>query len=376
VEFENGARLTSLPGRPPRGRARANVYLDEFAHVRLDREIYQAALPITSKGGRIRIGSSPFGASGVFWEVASQAMRAYPGYTRASTPWWLVQAFCTDVPTAHRLAPGMPTAERVARFGRQRIQVIYENSTLDDFQQEYECLFVDESTAWITWEEIRANQQTDLACQMATVEPGNLAPALEAIEQLARDAQLARVEPVLAAGFDVGRTRNASELFIVGLGHSGDRPLRLAIQMDRLAYDDQFDVLALALRRLPLVGLWIDKNGIGNNLAENLSRQWPGLAQGIQFTNESKRLWATNVKMLLQQHRASIPVHRDLAYQIHSIKRLITPSKNLIFDTDGNEKHHADKFWAWSLALAAAGQDEYQPTDDEILAAFNWQQTL
>ena len=58
--------------------------------------------------------------------------------------------------------------------------------------------------------------------------------------------------------------------------------------------------------------------------------------------------------MLVQQHKTPIPVDRDLAYQIHSIKKLVTASKNLVFDTDTNEKHHADKFWAWALALAAA----------------------
>ncbi len=375
LEFANGARLSSLPGRPPRGRARANVYLDEFAHVRMDREIYQAALPITSKSGRIRIGSSPFGASGTFWEIQSQSMRRYPGYSRVSTPWWCVQAFCTDVAAALRQAPGMTTQERVERFGRDRIRLIYENIPLEDFWQEYECLFVDESTAWITWDEIRTNQQPDLLCPMVEVSPGNLGPAFDAIEQLARDAQYGQVEMALAAGVDVGRTRNTSELYIVGLSATGDRPLRLGISMERLPYDDQFDIMVLALRRLPLVGMWIDRNGIGNNLAENLGNQWPGLAVGQDFTNESKKLWATNIKMLMQQSRASLPVDRDLAYQIHSIKRIISPSKNLIFDTARNEKHHADKFWAWALALAASGQDANALTDDEIARAFGWQQT-
>jgi hypothetical protein len=32
----------------------------------------------------------------------------------------------------------------------------------------------------------------------------------------------------------------------------------------------------------------------------------------------------------------------------------VTGSKNLVFDTERNEKHHADKFWAWALALATA----------------------
>jgi hypothetical protein len=33
---------------------------------------------------------------------------------------------------------------------------------------------------------------------------------------------------------------------------------------------------------------------------------------------------------------------------------MVTAAKNLVFDTTRNEKHHADKFWAWVLALTAA----------------------
>ena len=64
--------------------------------------------------------------------------------------------------------------------------------------------------------------------------------------------------------------------------------------------------------------------------------------------------------MLFQQKKAPIPTDRDLAYQIHSIKKLITPSKNVVFDTDRNEKHHADKFWALALAHSAALEPQAQ----------------
>jgi hypothetical protein len=33
---------------------------------------------------------------------------------------------------------------------------------------------------------------------------------------------------------------------------------------------------------------------------------------------------------------------------------MVTSSNNLVFDTERNEKHHADRFWAWALALAGA----------------------
>lgn len=349
LELGNGARLLSLPGRPPRGKARMNIYLDEFAHVQHDREIYTAALPIISKGGCLRMGSSPFGASGVFWEVFSEAMRQYPGYRRQATPWWEVQAFCVNVVEARKLAPAMPTAHRVELFGNDRIKAIWANMPEDDFRQEYECEFVDESTAWITWDEIRAIQDDGLRCLCVS----GVDAAFPAIDAMREGVPRGEYELSFVAGLDIGRTRNTTELAIVGLTRDNRYPLRAMLTLDNVEFDSQQAVVAYALRNLPISALWIDENGIGRNLAENLARMFGGNAQGVDFTNASKAMWATDTKMLVQQHKTPIPVDRELAYQIHSIKRKITPSKNMVFDTETNEKHHADKFWAWALALSA-----------------------
>lgn len=359
LELANGARLTSLPSKPARGRARSNVGLDEFAHAQRDRAIYTGSLPVISKGGRLRIGSSPLGESGVFWEVFAQTMRSYPGYRRRSTPWWHVYSFCTNVREAIKLAPAMATAQRVELFGNDRIKAIYANMPLEDFQQEYEAEFVDETTAWITWEEIKAAQANPPAHWAATAHT-TLTPAIaDAIEELAKEQP--KLEYTLAAGVDIGRTRNTTEIFVVGINPIG-YPLRLTISLDNIEYDDQLNVMRWVMDKLPVVSMQIDRNGIGNNLAEKMASLYPGKAEGVNFTNGTKRLWATNAKMLIQQNRTPLPVDRDLAYQIHSIKRLVTPSRNLVFDTERNEKHHADKFWAWALALSAAqGAGRYAP---------------
>ena len=354
IEFGNGARLNSLPARPPRGRARSNVYLDEFAHVARDRQIYTAALPIISKGGRLRIGSSPMGASGTFWEVFSQGLRAYPGYRRKTTPWWETYAFCVNPVEARKLAPGLTTAERVECYGNDRIKAIYANMPEEDFRQEYEGDFVDETTAWITWEEIKSIQDTEIVCVTASCYGKAIDKALSAVDEVARLVSAGTIEAVLVGGIDIGRTRNTTEVFLTGLATTGAYPLRLAITLDNCEYDDQIEVMERVLSVLPVRSMLIDKNGIGNQLAEGLSNRYHGKAEGVNFTNASKALWATDAKMLVQQRKTPIPVDRDLAYQIHSIKKLITASKNLVFDTDTNEKHHADKFWAWALALAAA----------------------
>lgn len=351
LEFSNDARLLSLPSKPPRGKARMHVKLDEFAHVQHDREIYTAALPVISKGGRLRVGSSPLGASGVHWEISQQQLRQYPGFTRKRTPWWECYSFCTNVREARKLAPSLTTAERVEMFGNDRIRAIYANMPEEDFQQEYECEFGNEATAWITWEEIKANQDKDLLCLISR-SSREISKAKQAIDSLAEAIRLKQIEAALGAGYDVGRTRNTSELFIIGKSTTSSYPLRAAITLDNCEFDDQLEVISYAMIRLPIILMLIDQNGIGMNLAENAQRAFPGKVQGAEFTNPNKAVWAADAKMLAQQKKTPLPINREIAYQIHSIKKTVTPAKNIIYDTERNEKHHADKFWAWALGLA------------------------
>jgi phage FluMu gp28-like protein len=354
LEFDNGARLISHSSRPPRGKARMNVYLDEFAHVQHDRQIYTAALPVISKGGRLRIGSSPMGASGVFWEIDTQSMREYPGYTRRRTPWWEVEAFCVNVKEARTLAPPMLTGERVEMFGNDRIKAIYANMPLEDFQQEYEAEYVDETTAWISWEEIKQNHDAELLCAIGQMRGSEMSRVNSAIDQLKRWVAEKSVEMAFSGGMDIGRTRNTTELYLVGETTTKTYPLRLALTMDNTEFDDQLSVVMNVMANLPVKKLLIDQTGIGRNLAENAAKKFGQKVEGVDFTNATKALWAGNTKMVMQQRKAPIPIDREMAYQIHSIKKLITPSKNVVFDTERNEKHHADKFWALALAHSAA----------------------
>lgn len=352
--FDNGARIISSPGTPQRGKARFWVYFDEWAHQRHARENYTAALPVLSKGGKFRGGSSPMGASGVFWEIFTESFRKYPGFTRKTTPWWEVQAFCKNVREARKLAPGLSTFERVEMFGKDRLQALYANMPEEDFRQEYEGEFVDETTAWITWDEIRNAQAQGegLVCLLAEAKGKHLALVRQAIDKLSFQIEQGQVEPALAGGMDVGRVHNTSELYFVGKSSADSYPLRLALTLDGMEFDDQMDVIIYAMTNLPVFKLLIDRTGLGRQLAENAAKRFPTKVEGVDFTNASKLVWATDGKMLIQQRKTPLPMDRDIAYQIHSIKKIVT-QVNIFFDAEKNEKHHADKFWAWVLALAA-----------------------
>lgn len=351
LEFNNGSRILSLPSRPPRGKAKMHIVLDEFAHVQHDRQIYTAALPIISKGGRIRIGSSPMGAIGMFWEISRQELRAFPGYTRTRVPWWKVRVFCEINPTTD--VSHLSTEERVYQYGNERIKLIFDNMLLDDFQQEYECIYVDETVSFFPWELIHANQSDQLKCWYIKDLESAESTAIEIKAAIAAGV----VEPVLVGGLDIGRKRNLTEGILLGCGVNNS--VRLMVSLDKMEFDDQEECMRRLLHRLPIASLLIDENGIGMQLAENLSRDTH--AQGVTFTNKSKELWATELKIQLERRNTTIPCDRNLAYQIHSIKKMVTPAKNVVYDTDRNEKYHADKLWALALANWAAKEHSDMP---------------
>ncbi len=358
IELANGSRLISHPCRPVRGKARARVYLDEFAHYPKDREIYLAALPTTTHGGVIRIGSSPLGASGMFWEIFEQKLRAYPGYTRRMVPWWLVASLCNDVANAQKFAPAMLTEERVRQFGSPRLIEIFDNLPLEDFQQEYECAWMDEQTAWISWDEIKRNQVDAQAGQLLTWHAQGVEAALAVIDDVAAAVHDKKIEGVLAGGMDVGRKRDLTEIIFVGKGTSNALPYRLGISLSGVEFDDQQAVAAKALRVLPVTQVLIDQSGIGMQLAENLHKEFGDKAQGVDFTNPSKELWAVELKLRMQRAQVPIPLDRELSYHIHSIKKKVTAAKNAVFDAEHNEHGHADKFWALALAVWGAQSDK------------------
>lgn len=134
-------------------------------------------------------------------------------------------------------------------------------------------------------------------------------------------------------------------------------PLRLMISMTNVEFEYQQEVITYALRSLPIVRLLIDQTGLGRNMAENIVKLHPLKAAGVTFTQASKHLWASELKKMIQTLRVRIPPDRRLAYQLHSVKRVVSGTL-LKFDAidDGKDKGHGDQFWALALAVFAGKQ--------------------
>ncbi|HET9621189.1 MAG TPA: terminase family protein [Kofleriaceae bacterium] len=351
--LSNGAakrvsRIISNPSKAPRGK-KGDLYLDELAHYANDREIYKGSTALILRShGQLTGCSSPLGRRGVFWEIARQEHRQYRAYWRQQVPWWLCRFFCSDVARAGTEAPLMPTEDRVRTFGTKDIQDQLDSLPLEDFQEEFEVSYSDESYSFYSYELILPCTSDELV--------------------LADDfTTFGDVRGRLVAGFDVGRKRDLSELSIFE-ELDGKKVCRLLRSYDKVAFAEQESDLRRMLDTLPIARLSIDQNGIGMHLAENLRRDHAQVVPET-FSNESKEIWATDFKILLQRKDVVLPKHRELVSQIHGVKRRLTPTGKPSFEVerDQDSKGHGDKFW--SIALACQKERRALPdTANEITA--------
>lgn len=352
------SRLISLPCRQPRGKG-GDISLDEFAFHAHDGEIYTASLPVISRGGNIEIGSTPFGNKGKFYEIYTEAEN-YPEYTRYNIPWYFSSDLCVNVVLAVK-ERDLTTEERIHKYGTPIIQKIFRSTPIDDFRQEFECYYRDDLAAFITLDMIRA-----CTPQGARDLDGEDDDTIEVRAYKRLDDFIIAYDPEihgsLYAGYDVGRTNDASELLV--LGHNlqrGTKTLWLRVSLKKTGFDAQQDVLERFLTSLPVHRLEIDGSGLGMDLAERLEKKYPKQVEKCVFTNEFKEVLANGAWLSFNRLEFRLPPDKDLQSQIHSIKKTVTSGKHARFDNDRSDGTHADAWWALALATYAIDSGPANP---------------
>ena len=375
LEFEDvgsktTSRLISLPCRPPRGK-NGDVCLDEFAIYlpRLSKEIYTAASFCTLRRGCIEVGSTPLGTIGKFYEICTNR-ESYPNFDRYFIPWWYAKVMCKDVRGAVQFAKDMETAERVERFGTDRLISLFQNSTLEDFQQECECVFIDSSASYISLELIYANtpgrREEDIPANIEKDEDYFTAKrdveihCFKDVDELILNYSPEKYGSPLFMGLDIGRTSDATVFYIIGVINGKKRSV-LRHEMRNADFDAQTAVLNKLMENLPIYRCCIDDGGIGRNLAENAHKRYGERAELYHFDLQSKEILAMGVRTGLERREYELDNDRDFHAQIHSIKRTPSSGGSFRYDAERNEKGHADSFWAWALASYATDGKKIEP---------------
>ena len=361
--FANGSRIITL--FIPRGKGPADVYIDEMAFMRRDKDVYNGALYMTLRGGNVFIGSTPFG-HGLFYDIYTDH-KQYKDYRRRTVPWWLSPQMCIDVSRAMIEAPNMQTHERVAKFGNEVVKRIFDNTTLESFQQEMECMFIDDQLAFLPFDLIKdCVDESDDYLYYANRDGQKI--ELADFEQMLKGIKK-NLKGIPYGGYDVGRRRHPAVLEIAEKIHN-KYYLRMCISFYKMPFPDQEEFIRTAIKALPMPKFGIDETGNGMQLAENLFAEYPGIVVPINYSSRVdarmkepterekkkkirkkstlgvKERMATDLKIEMQKHNMVIPPDKSLMLQLNSIKAETSISGNVTYSVDKNETHHADKVWA------------------------------
>ena len=315
VTLPNGVRIIGLPANPQTARGfTGDVLLDEFAMHAFDRDIWAAMFPTILRGdGELDVASTPKGRKNVFYQLS--------GNDR------FVQSTVT-LPDAIEQGLKVDLEEVRRSMGDEEL-----------FRQEFLCEFLDEATAFLTYEQIAACEEPGLVREVPV-------------------AQLASYGGDLYAGVDIGRRRDLTVIWV--LGRRGDQLVTRGVyELSNAPFRQQYALLSEVLRLPGLRRCCIDAGGLGMQLAESAVEDFGAhKVEPIHFTVAIKAQLAGGLRVAVEEARIRIPVDEQIRNDWHSVERSVTVGGHLRFEVSRGTGSHADRFWAAALAVQAAGSAE------------------
>lgn len=311
IVLPRGVRIIGLPANPQTARGfTGDVFLDEFAMHAFDRDIWGAMFPTILRGeGELDIASTPKGKNNVFYQLRDN------------------ERFSTSVVTiTDAIAQGLDADAEELR-----------SAMGDDalYRQEFLCEFVDEATAFLTYDQIA----------------GCADPTLALCESV---AELSRESRELFIGVDIGRVRDLTVAWVLARQDDVLRTVGL-FELSAQPFRVQFDLISelLSLRRVRRC--CIDAGGLGMQLAEQAVERFGGhRVEAITFTAALKSQMASALRIAVEARRIRIPPDDRIRNDWHSVERTMTGSGHFRLAAPRREGSHADRFWAAALAVHAA----------------------
>lgn len=355
IRLPNQSTILGLPANPDTARGfSANVALDEFAFHKDSRKIWAALFPVITRGYRLKVTSTPFGKQNKFYDLdvlwSKKMAEGDPHYHTSKL----------DIYDA--VAGGLELRDEEGTLAQPE-QLKEALGDDDAWDQEYLVLYIDEATAFLSYDLIAKCEDEALDPEPAWV--GALLAEAEAMHQIYLATKVLPpafdvLDPTLLngdafyLGYDVARRRDGSVIWL-NRERQGVQETVAVIRMKKTPFFIQKVVLFSLLAHPQMRRACIDQTGIGMQMAEEASDLFGALVEGIDFTIASKELLATGMKQKMEDGIPRIPAEVYIRNSFHAIKKLPTGTGHFRFDAERSEATgHADEFWASALALHAS----------------------
>jgi len=379
IRFPNRSRIVALAANPETARGyTGHVVLDEFAFHADAEAIFKAAYRQTTLGYSLKVLSTPNGQQGKFWELAKQLgldvgirpprQPVRPGNSKIETrnsPEFRSSNFeFRPSPWSGHWCDAYLAVEEGAPID---IQAIRAGCDEDTWLQEYCCQFVSQASEWISAELFQGCVSSEASSEFE-VRGSELGNA---------ELRTPNSERVLYAGWDIARKRDLSVIWITEL--LGDVTwTRGVIEMAKMNVVDQVQEARALLAgvgngesgvgsdsrlptpdsRLPtprISRMSIDMSGMGLAMVEQLQREFPDQVEGVEFTAPVKERLAVLARRRLEEGKVRLPDDPRVRHAFRAVRKSVNSAGQSRFDAGHDSQYgHADHFWAFALAEAAA----------------------
>jgi phage FluMu gp28-like protein len=307
-----GSYIRAVASKPSTARGMSdNLILDEFAHHQDNRAIWTALLPVVSRPDlKLRVISTPNGRGDKFYEIMTAPDSIFSRHV---------------VTIYDAVADGLP--RNVEELRRAMADPVA-------WAQEFECQFVDEATAWLTYDLIDG-------CEDPAA-PGEYqgGPCYVGMDFAARGDLT-----VIAVLEEVGDVLWLREL----------------ITLRATSFAQQLAELDRIMREYRVIRAALDQTGMGEMPVQEAQRRHGQYrVEGVLFSPARKLDMATALKERMEDKRLRLPVgDQPLRADLHSVQRVAGPNGAPRLVAERTEAGHADRFWALALACSAAAQPRF-----------------
>lgn len=306
LKLATGGRILSLPATSGGRSYSGNVILDEAAYYQHPEKVWDGAGGVVMHGFAMRVLSTPNGVGNLFHELVTDE-KAHEGYR--------MHAVTLDQARAEGLRVDEAECWKMAR-GDPRV-----------FDQLFRCKFLDGDAQYIP---------SDLISAALYEGPS---------------------QGEVYGGLDIGRTADLTALVLVYMDKARVRWEFLTECRKRTSQTDLDELVELAAAK-GCRRLCVDATGMGAFPAEQMKRFERRMqVEPVVFSLSVKEDLATSLYQAIAQltgriRKANAALRDDLC----AIRRIVTSAGNVRYDAPHTDKGHADRAWAYALALHASSR--------------------
>ncbi|MDH5299511.1 MAG: terminase family protein, partial [Desulfobulbaceae bacterium] len=342
LHFANGRRIHSMSSNPDaQAGKRGGRILDEFALHPDPRKLWAIAYPGITWGGNMEVISTHRGSNN-FFNLLIREIREHGNPKKISLHRVTLQD-ALDQGFLWKLQRNLPDDHEVKGMTEAEYFDFIKSGCADEesFQQEYMCVAADDASAFLEYDLIAR-------CEYGQAEKWEW-------DGLAETKPQGR----LFAGLDIGRKKDLTVLWV--LEQLGDvLYTRMVVELKNMSKPDQEKILWPIMASMDRT--CIDYTGLGIGWGDDAQRQFGQYrVELVTFSPRVKEELAYPLRGKMEDKKLRIPYRPAIRADLRAVTKETTAAGNIRFTAERSENGHSDRFWALSLAVAAARQEAIDP---------------